>query len=467
MLATASITALVFVIIYLVAQSAMYNEIDSDLTFEAQMHQTEIVVRHDSILFINKNEWAEREHIEVQANPVFIQIVNKDGALMDKSPNLKEANLRFHPNKAFFTQFDTKINHRAIRQIQVPVEMYGQLKGYILAAMSLEGANIVLHNLKNTLLLLFPIVLIGLFFVTRFLAGRSIIPVQTITQTADRITRNSLNERIPLPANKDELFTLTSSINELLDRMQEALEREKQFTADASHQFRTPLAVLQGTLEVLIRKPRTATEYQEKINYSIQEISRISEVVDQLLILARFDKTSHQLTKKSVNLQTSIDDVLHRYRAAITHKKIAVNVKATHQSIVASDPYYIDLILDNVLSNAIKYSYTGATIDITVSQENGQLHCQIRDTGIGIQAADMDNIFIPFFRSDALNHKAITGNGLGLSIVKKACDLLSIKIDISSKIQQGTCVLLTFDARKNISRWDRGCSISPNKEYSL
>lgn len=444
MLATASITALVFVIIYLVAQSAMYNEIDSDLNFEAQMHRNEIFVRNDSILFFNKNEWAEREHIEVQANPVFIQIVNKEGTLMDKSPNLKEDNLRFHPNKAFFNQFDTKLNRRAIRQIQVPVEMYGEMKGYIMAAMSLEGSNIVLHNLKNTLLLLFPIVLIGLFFITRFLAGRSIIPVQTITQTADRITRNSLNERIPLPVNKDELFTLTSSINELLGRMQDAIEREKQFTADASHQFRTPLAVLQGTLEVLIRKPRTAVEYQEKIKYSIQEINRISEVVDQLLILARFDKANHQLTKQSVNIQTSIDDVLHRYRAAITDKKLAVNVKATNQSIITSDPYYLDLIFDNLLSNAIKYSYLNGTINITLSQESGQLHCQIKDTGIGIKAVDMDHIFIPFFRSDALNHKKITGNGLGLSIVKKACDMMGIRIVVSSEVGEGSCFMLTF-----------------------
>ncbi len=445
MLATASITAVVFVIIYFVAQSAMYKEIDRDLNFEAHVHQNQLFIKNDSILFINKNEWTEREHIEVEVNPVFIQVVNKEGVLMDKSPNLKEGNLIFHANKEFFTQFDTELNNKSIRQIQVPVKKNGLMKGYIMTAMSLEGAIIVLNNLKNTLLLLFPIVLIGLFFVTRFLAGRSIIPVQTITQTADRITRNSLNERIPLPVNKDELFTLTSSINELLGRMQDAIEREKQFTADASHQFRTPLAVLKGTLEVLIRKPRTPAEYQGKIEYSIQEINRISEVVDQLLILARFDKANHQLVKQPVNLQTSIDDVLHRYKTAITDKNIAVHVKATNQSTLISDPYYLDLILDNLLSNAIKYSRLDGTINITLFQENGQLHCQIKDTGIGIQAADMDNIFIPFFRSDALNHKAIMGNGLGLSIVKKACDMMGIGIVVTSEVGEGSCFMLTFE----------------------
>ena len=163
------------------------------------------------------------------------------------------------------------------------------------------------------------------------------------------------------------------------------------------------------------------------------------------MILARFDKANHQLAKKSVNLQTSIDDVLHRYRTAIAAKKIAVHVKAINQSTIISDPYYLDLIFDNLLSNAVKYAYSDGTINIVLSQENGQLHCQIKDTGIGIQAADMDNIFIPFFRSDALNHKEITGNGLGLSIVKKACDLMGIGIVVTSEVGEGSCFRLTFE----------------------
>lgn len=444
MLATATITTVVFVIIYFVAQTAMYQEIDSDLTFEAHMHQTEIFVRNDSILFINKNEWMEREHIEVQANPVFIQIVDNKGALMDKSPNLKQGNLRFNDHQGFYTQFNTQLNNKAIRQIQVPVEKDGVLQGYIMAAMSLEGAIIVLHNLRKTLFILLPIVLIGLFFITRLLAGRSIIPVQTITQTADRITRNSLNERISLPANKDELFTLTSSINQLLDRMQDAIEREKQFTADASHQLRTPLAVLKGTLEVLIRKPRNSEEYEEKISSSIQEINRISEVVEQLLILARFDKSSQLIAQQSVNLQTALDDVLHRYRVAILDENLSVNVQVSDSTEVLSNPYYLDLILDNLLSNAIKYSLSNATIDLAIFTKNNQICCQIKDNGIGIDSKDLNHIFNPFYRSNPLQHKEIIGNGLGLSIVKKSCMLLGIDIFVESELSKGSCFLLVF-----------------------
>lgn len=444
MFATASITFLVFIVIYVVAQTAMYSRIDNDLTFEAKRHQKEIFTRNDSIFFINKNEWEEREHKEVKANPVFIQIVNKNGQLMDKSPNLKAGKLSFNQNKAFYTQFDTKINNQAIRQIQVPVEQKGDLKGYILAAMSLDGSNMVLNNLRQTLLILFPIVLICLFFITRFLAGRSIIPVQIITQTTDRITRNSLNERVPLPTNKDELFTLTSSINDLLSRMQEALERERQFTADASHQLRTPLSVLKGTLEVLIRKPRTEAEYQEKITYSIKEIDRISSAVEQLLILARLDKNNAKVTKTAINLQIIINDILYRFRNDILKKSLQVNIFANTNEDLISDSYYIDLIIENLISNAIKYADENTAIDISILNKKEKIAFKIKNKGIIIPATDLEMIFNPFYRADALNHKSIKGNGLGLSIVKKVCDLLGAKSYVSSNAEAGTVFTVIF-----------------------
>lgn len=445
MLATASIIAIVFLIIFFVVQSAVYGELDEDLAFEAHKHTEEIYIKGDSIFFINKNEWQEREHIEVQVNPVFIQVVNKNGAFMDKSPNLKADNLSFFQDKAIDQQFDTKLKSQVVRQIQIPIIENGKTKGYIMAAMSLEGSKIVLDSLRRNLLLLFPLVLIGLFFITRFLAGRSIIPVKVITSTADRITRNSLNERIDLPKNKDELFTLTSSINELLDRIEETIEREKQFTSDASHQLRTPLAVLKGTLEVLVRKPRSTEEYTEKINGSIKEIDRMSDIVNQLLLLARFDNTANELQRHPVNLLTATDHVLQRYKNDILQKELSINVlDQLTDCTVHAHSYYIDLILDNILSNAIKYSRTKSAIDISFLKRGPQLICRIQDYGIGINPENLSQIFNPFYRSDALVHKEITGNGLGLSIMKKAANLLDVEVSLTSDLGKGTIVELRF-----------------------
>lgn len=444
MLATAIVMASVFVVIYLIVQSTVYRHLDSDLQYEVAKHQTEIVFEGDSIRFDHKNEWMEREHNEVQVHPVFLQIIDAKGRVMDKSPNLKEANLTFEPARTANDQFNTLMEGREIRQVQMPVEAKGQVRGYILAAMSVEDSNRLVLNLRKVLLILFPLVLIALFFITRFLAGRSIIPIRKITETTDRITRNNLRERISPPKNRDELHTLTSSINELLQRMQEALEREKQFTSDASHELRTPLSVIRGTMEVLIRKPRTEAEYREKIEYTIGEIDRMTQTVEQLLLLARFDNAPNTLQKIPVPLSAAVEDVLARHIRETDQKELNITVEDAQGIILKTDPYYLNLILENILSNAIKYSSKGGAVQVSMYQKPGKITCQIKDTGEGIRKEDLDSIFNPFFRSGALERKNIPGTGLGLSIVKKACTLMGAEIEIESDLGIGTTVGIHF-----------------------
>ena len=444
MVATAIVVATVFAIIYLIVHTTVYYNLDRFLTYEAEKHLGEIVNTHDSILFINKAEWAEREHREVQVQPVFIQLTDPDGHVMDKSPNLKEQSLQFDQQKTNEERFNSQLNHQSIRQIQVPYRPLGELRGYIVTAMSREDAKSLLRNLRQVLLILFPIVLIGLFIITRIIAGKSIRPIRVITETADRITRNNLNERINPPKNKDELFTLTASINQMLQRMEDALEREKQFTSDASHELRTPLSILKGTLEVLNRKIRTTEEYQEKIQYSIAEIDRMSRTVDQLLMLARFDKDDKFLNLQPLSLPAILDEVISRNAQGIEEKNLKIALDHPGDVEVVSDPYYMDMILENLLSNAIKYSPRDAQILIRLEQEAGRVRCVIQDQGIGIKAEDMPLVFNPFYRSEPLSHKQISGNGLGLSIVKKACQLANIQISLHSMVNQGTEVELVF-----------------------
>ncbi|MEQ9439633.1 MAG: HAMP domain-containing sensor histidine kinase [Cyclobacteriaceae bacterium] len=441
--ATAVIVSIVFVIIYIIVQTTMYRNLDRDLSFEANKHTTEIFIQGDSIKFAHKAEWEEREHREVRVNPVFIQIINKDGQFMDKSPNLKEERLPFRKDQSLGDHFNAFIGGQSIRQVQMPIIQDGKTEGYILAAMSLEASKMVIANLRNVLLILYPLVLVALFLITRYLAGRSILPIKRVTETTNRITRNNLNERIALPKNKDELFVLTSSINELLLRIQHAMERERQFTSDASHELRTPLSVLRGTLEVLLRKPRTEAEYQEKIRCSLQEIDRMTVTIDQLLLLARFDSLSYPKTQ-AVQLVSLVDDVLQRNKKAIEEKELQVNISDPYQAAIESDPYCVDIILDNIITNAVKYSPAKSGILVRFDKRGQRVICQISDEGIGIKQEDLVHLTTPFFRSDALNHKQIAGNGLGLSIVKKACEFIQAELAIESELQRGTTVSVTL-----------------------
>ena len=291
---------------------------------------------------------------------------------------------------------------------------------------------------------MYLLLLASLYFISKYIAGRSIIPVKNVTKTTNRITRNNLNERVALPQNKDELFDLSSGINDLLQRIENAMERERQFTSDASHELRTPLATLKGTLEVLIRKPRERDEYEKKIKFSLTEIDRMTATLEQLLLLARLDTSSKAADETSVPLAAIIDEILSRHKKQLSEKKLSINFKNEIENETLVPQYFSNLILENIISNAVKYAKDATNIYISITLLDTNIICKVRDEGIGIKKEDLDNVFNNFFRSDALNHKNIAGNGLGLSIAKKAADAINAKIEAESDFGKGTTFTIIF-----------------------
>lgn len=445
MLATGVVIATVFVVIYTTVKTTVYANLDKDLAYEAMKHTAEIYIEGSNIRFANKKEWEEREHREVQVNPVFIQIMDKDGNLMDKSPNLKELQLYLNEDIAGELHYNSSLNARNLRQVQVELAQKGELKGHIIAAMSLDSALAVLKNLRNILLIAYPLILIGLFFLSRIFAGRSIAPIKHIISTTNNITRQNLSERVQVPAIKDELHELSFAINGLLDRIESTLERERQFTSDASHELRTPLASLKGTLEVLIRKERTHEEYTDKVKFSLSEIDHISNVLEKLLTLARFSKSPFSNSESEVSIVTIIDDIIEKHKSDIHEKGLKVSIKNPEQIEASLPEYYANLVFVNIINNSIKYSKNKGEIAISFSSTaDKSVQIQISDQGIGIKPEDIDQVFTPFFRSDALNHKEVKGDGLGLSIAQKAAESLGATIDVTSSFGKGTTFTVTF-----------------------
>jgi len=439
----------VFSAIYFIVKLTVYNHIDENLRIEIEDHLKEIKIENKVIILMDAEEWEEREHNSVDVNPVFVQFLDLNKKIIEKSPNLKNEKLVFHENKEHFQLFDTKLLGNKIRQIQVPLHIKSKKIGYLIIAMSLSDSSKVLENLLDTLMITFPIILFILFFLARFYAGRSIKPINDIIYTSKIITKDNLKSRIPLPKTRDELFTLSKTINNLLNRIEDAIEREKQFTSDASHELRTPLTVIKGTLEVLIRKTRDSKEYEEKINYCINEVDHLNSLVDQLLLMARFENQKQNIKKENVYLNAAILDVLTLNAEKIKAKKLNVELEALEEFSIYSDSYLTVTILRNIISNAVKYSKDETRIKIFLSREKSKINCLVSDEGIGIAKKDLESILNPFFRSDSLNHSEIKGTGLGLFIVKRMTDLLQIKFKIESEIGKGTKVLLVFDEYDN------------------
>lgn len=442
-LSTALLIAFVFIVIYQVIYFSVNEHINEEIYEELEKHLDDVEIDSNETYLIQVDQWKAREHNTINVNPVFVQFYDNNKKLIDKSPNLKSTNLILSNDSNNNKYIESTLNGIPIRQIQTAIINNDKVVGYVVVAMSLSDIEIILI-LKNILLISYPFILIVLFLIARFFAGRSIKPVTNIIKTSSLITKDNLNARIDLPHNKDELFVLSKTINDLLDRIEDAIEREKQFTSDASHELRTPLAVIKGTLEVLVRKPREKQEYEEKINFCVNEVDRLNNLVDELLLLARFENQKLNNKIENVYLNAIILDSLSRYSEKIKVNNLTITSHFNQEYYIQSDYYLISIIVGNLVSNAIKYSNENGKVEINLEKKNSKTILKISNTGHGIHQKDLDKIFNSFYRAENSNNPEIKGTGLGLSIVKRLCDLLSITIEISSIESKGTTLILSI-----------------------
>ncbi|MCG9792592.1 sensor histidine kinase [Flavobacterium algicola] len=441
---TAILIFVVFFSIYTIVKTNVNAHLNNDILKEVKNHLNEITIKDGHYKLIHLEEWKEREHNTVDVNPVFIEFLDRNKQLIEKSPNLKKHTLAFNDQKVAYELFDATIVKAKIRQIQVPILEGEQIIGYLVIAMSLESTSIVLNDMADILTVSYPLILLVLFLIARLIAGRSIQPINAIIKTSDKITRNNLSARIPLPQNKDELYILSDTINNLLNRIENAVDREKQFTSDASHELRTPLTIIKGTLEVLVRKPRTELEYHDKIKYCINEVNRLNQLVDQLLLLARFEDQKQSIVIKSFDLVSELIEIVERKNQE--NQSIRLQIKNFTQGpvIINSDDYLLSIILNNLISNALKYSNVEMPVCIEIHAVDQKIECHVIDQGIGISSTDMEKVFNPFYRSKNQFDKGIKGTGLGLSIVKRLSELLNIAIAIESIENKGSRFILKF-----------------------
>lgn len=450
LMVTASLMIMVFVLIYVQVESDVYSHVDEELNEEAGEFLEGLEVTGSGVLFKDQTEWMERSHITVDFYPKFVQIVIADSTpeIVRKSFNLFSDTLRYDPSLDEIAFYNSNIAGASVRQVQVPV-FHGKNAGaaaWVLVAVPLEESLFVLSDLRTALLFCLPVILFILFFVTRFIAGKSLAPLEQVIDTAEKITQKNLDERIELPVNRDELYRLSSTINGLLDRLQAVYTREKQFTADASHELKTPLASILGTLEVLTRKPRNLDHYKARIGFCIDELKRMSGLIDQLLLLARYDSAAFRPEISVFDAKATLAKVLGRNDEEIREKELDVTVRNDGTAMVRADASILEIMLDNIFSNAVKYSERGGTVSIDLGNRGDKIACSVTDAGPGISPEEIDRVFERFYRVDKSRNSQTSGTGLGLAIVKKLADIQSITVHLSSTEQEGTVVTLEIPA---------------------
>ena len=441
--AAALASLLVFFAIYYVVSITAYNHLDSDISREADEVRGTIWIAGNKVLIDSLSEWDEREHQQLEANPTFLQVSDKAGRVQFHSANMPGSYL---PVDTLLTQrkfFNANISHQAIRVGQFPIRNNAKtITGYLNIGVSRQESAVVLKNLRTILVVAFPFLLIVLFLATTFAASQSIAPVNQLINAVGEIDNATMDRRLPLPPHKDEIFLLTTTINELLSRIESGLLREKQFTSDVSHELRTPLAAIRGTLEVLVRKPREIPHYEEKIGQVIRETDRMHLILDQLLQLARFQSPAFAVKTEIFDLNVFFHAVSEKWKAPLARKKMKLLPEIQEGSVVCTDKALLEIILGNLIGNAAKYGREGGVI---ISRwEPSEFCLVVSDDGPGIPESHLPNIFQPFYRTDESRGTGAEGAGLGLAIVKKLTELLAIRIAVESQPGLGTSFFLYF-----------------------
>lgn len=460
---TAFLIALVFAVIYFTVEHIVYRQFDEEIKKEISEILSEASISvHDFKGFSsfqnqdidavesdndNDNDNDLKNQKKINVDTEFIQLVNSSGQVMNKSASLSWCVLAFNPKQTGTAYFNSNFGGVMVRQAQVPlVKSNGTIEGYLIVAVPVKNALLVLQDLQDIFLFSFPLIILTLFILTRLIAGKSISPIEKVIATAEKMTQTNLDHRIPLPYHHDELYRLSVTINALISRMQDAFQREKHFTADASHELKTPLAIVKGTLEVLIRKPREREHYEARIQFCLKELNRMAKLIDQLLMLARYESSKMNPHIEKVELSQHIDRLTERMLPSATTKEIAITIDQNENTWISADPGMLDMILDNILSNAIKYSPNNSTIAIAVKNNANTIVCSISNQGAGIPEEKLHAIFERFYRVDESRNSGTGGFGLGLSIVKKLADLQQIEVSVTSETSKGTTFTLTCQA---------------------
>jgi heavy metal sensor kinase len=282
-----------------------------------------------------------------------------------------------------------------------------------------------------------PLVLALAGFAGYGLVRRALGPIEQMARRAQEITPQRLHERLPNDNTDDELGQLARVFNETLARLEQAFEQLRRFTADASHELRTPLAAIRSVGEVGLQKDGSRAEYRDIIGSMLEEVNRLTSLVDNLLTISRADAGSLQLELVDVPVMQLVREAAALFEVLVEEKALNLIVTGDESATVEGDRLFLRQALVNLLHNAVKYSPLGGTISVRVQSSINEVAVDIEDNGPGIPLEDRQKIFDRFYRVDRARWRESGGAGLGLSITKWVVEAHGGKIGLESEWTEG------------------------------
>jgi two-component system OmpR family sensor kinase len=402
--AMAVVLAAMGIFVYSLVASDSSAALDRELRSRAQ----------DLSALVERNGSLERTGSPfIEHGETFAELVAPDGRVLDATPTigafrlLNDAELeRAAAGPSFVNREFVPGLDEPARMLAVPVD-----RGVLVVGATRENRAETLESLRNAFLIGGTIALLLSALGGYLLAGAALRPIEGMRRRAAEISTSSLHERLPVPRARDEVARLGETLNEMLARLEDGLERERRFVSDASHELRTPLTMLRTELELALRKARTPEELEQSIRSAVEETDRLSRIADDLLLLARAEQGKLPLRAEPTDLVDVLETVRTRFGARAELEGRPLSVDVDDSPVARVDRMRLEQALGNLVDNALRHGEGTITITAAANDSTAELH--VLDEGAGFPDGFGDKAFEPFSRAAPSGD----GSGLGLAIV--------------------------------------------------
>jgi heavy metal sensor kinase len=383
------------------------------------------------------------EYDEGQGNGSRLRVADSSGEIIYASPGTDSGEAR-KPGVRGSNPFYIEIHGEQFRVLHTLVEANGNAYDIEVAAYT-EDFDLAIDRFRRLLYLGVPIFLAFTALGGYWMSRRALAPVDEIIRAARSIGVTSLSSRLAVPKTGDELERLAGTLNEMLGRLETSFHRITQFTADASHELRTPISVMRANAEITLRKPRPEGEYRAALSQILVESEKVSVLIEQLLDLARADSGSAAFPLVRTNLTDAMERAYQKASVLAEAKQLNTSEHLPSEPIwIQGDPAALERLFLIFLDNAVKYTAPGGQIEMHLTAHDDVAEAEILDTGIGIGAEDVPHIFERFYQADRSRSRENGGSGLGLAIGRWIAQTHGGDIAVQSELSKGTSFRVQF-----------------------
>lgn len=413
--------------------------------FEADLRETvDLGLRSRADALLSSGDPSLSSAGLIEADEAFAQILAADGDVLESTPGVTAAAIR--PGDVRVARFEDTSARTVEEVVPARVLLVPLDDGRVLVVgASAEDQEEALARLAALLLIGGPAALALVVIVVWLIVGAALRPVEAMRSEAAAISASEPDRRLPVGQTDDELARLGRTLNEMLDRLQRALERERRFVDDASHELRTPLANLKAELDLSIRRARAPDELEAALRSAAEETDRLVRLAEDLLVLARAKGEKLPVRREPVDAAALVRDIVATFEARASERGVTLDDEAEDGVRADVDPLRMRQAVGNLIDNALRHAPRGGRVSVALARANGELTISVSDSGPGFSPEFLVDAFEPFTRDDAARSRSDGGTGLGLAIVRAIAEAHGGSAE-ARNTAQGAEVVLRFPA---------------------